>query len=94
LATYSASVRKVTKIFGGGGMLDAKGRLIRLGDRVSIGNGIDGVVVFSIDTDEFSTEFPKDKWVYLGRGIMVETERVGLVHFGETDEDVKIILSA
>ncbi len=36
----------------GGGMLDAKGKLIRLGDRIGIGSGIDGVVVFSIDTDE------------------------------------------
>jgi hypothetical protein len=67
-------------------MLDAKGRLIRLGKRVRIGNAIDGVVVFSIDTDEFSTEFPKDKWVYLGRAIMVETGRVGLVHLGEVVE--------
>jgi hypothetical protein len=58
---------------------------------VSIGKTIDGVVVFSIDTDEFSTEFPKDEWIYLGRGIMVETERVGLVHLKETDEDVEII---
>jgi hypothetical protein len=72
-------------------MLDAKGTLIRLGNRVSIGSAIEGVVVFSIDTDEFSTEFPKDKWVYLGRGIMLETERVGLVHLEETDEDVEIV---
>ncbi|SRR6266481_2885957 len=40
-------------------MLDSKGRPIRLGDRVAIGRGIDGIVVFSIDTDEFSPEFPK-----------------------------------
>jgi hypothetical protein len=72
-------------------MLDAKGTLIRLGNRVSIRNAIEGVVVFSIDTDEFSTEFPKDKWVYLGRGIMAETERFGLVHLEETDEDVEIV---
>jgi hypothetical protein len=72
-------------------MLDANGMLIRLGNRVSIGNAIDGVVVFSIDTDEFSTEFPKDKWVYLERGIMVKTERVGLIHLAGSDEDVEII---
>jgi hypothetical protein len=72
-------------------MLDAKGRLIRLGNRASIGKAIDDVVVFSIDTDEFSSELPKDKWLYLGRGIMVQTERVGLVHLEETDEDVEII---
>ena len=82
---------KGDETFNGGGMLDAKGRLIRLGDRVKIGNGIDGVVVFSIDTHEFSAEFPKDKWAYLGRGIMVGTEQAGLVHLEETDEDLEII---
>ncbi len=72
-------------------MLDAKGRVIRLGDRVSIGNRTAGVVVFSIDTQEFSAEFPKDEWAYLGRGIMLEIERVGLMHLEETDEEVEII---
>jgi hypothetical protein len=60
LAAYSASVRKSTQDIPDGGMLDAKGRLIRLGNRVNIGNAIDGVVVFSIDT-ELPTEFPKDE---------------------------------
>lgn len=72
-------------------MLDASGRLIRLGDRVSIGGGMNGIVVVSIDTDEFSPEFPKADWEHLGRGVMVETEQVGLVHLANTDEDVEVI---
>jgi hypothetical protein len=72
-------------------MLDAKGRLIRLGDRVSIGYRTDGVVVCSIDTHEYSAEFPEDKWAYLERGIIVEIERIGLMHLEDTDEEVEII---
>jgi hypothetical protein len=53
-------------------MLDAKGRLIRLGNRVSIGKAIDGVVVFSIDPHEFSTEFFSE-WV-------LEREKVAPVY--------------
>ena len=43
-------------------MRDANGTLIRLGQRVAIGGGIEGKVVFSIDTDEFSPEFPRAQW--------------------------------
>ena len=72
-------------------MLDENGRLIRVGDRVTMGSGITGVVVFSIDMDEFSAEFPKEQWQYLGRGIMVRSEQAGLVHLSEGDEDVQVI---
>ncbi len=72
-------------------MVDSKGRLIRLGDRVAIGRGLDGVVVLSIDTDEFSPEFPKADWEYLGRGIVVQTKQCGLIHLDKSDEDTEII---
>jgi hypothetical protein len=72
-------------------MLDENGRLIRVGDRVTMGSGITGVVVFSIDTDEFSAEFPREQWQYLGRGIMVRSEQAGLVHLSEGNEDVQVI---
>ena len=72
-------------------MLDRNGRPIRRGDRVTIGSGITGVVVFSIDTDEFSAEFPKEEWQYLGRGIMIRSEQAGLVHLGTADEPVEVI---
>ena len=72
-------------------MFDSTGKLIGLGDHVAIGGGINGVVVFSIDTDEFSAEFPKDDWSYLGRGIMVKTKRAGLVHLDVSDEVIEIV---
>jgi hypothetical protein len=72
-------------------MFDANGKPFGQGDHVTIGRGINGVVVFSIDTDEFSTEFPKDDWGYLGSGIMVKTERTGLIHLAVSDEDLESI---
>ncbi len=72
-------------------MLDADGKLIRLGNRIAIGGGMNGVVVFSIDTDEYSPEFPKDDWSYLGCGIMVQTEQAGLVHLSDGGEDTRVI---
>jgi hypothetical protein len=71
-------------------MLDSRGQLIRLGDRVRLGGGVEGVVVFSIDTDEFSPAFPKADWEYLGRGIMVETAQAGLIHLAEANDDVEV----
>jgi hypothetical protein len=62
-------------------MHDRKGKQIPLGDKVVIGSGISGVVVFSIDTNECSPAFLKDDWEYLSRGIMVQTENARLVHW-------------
>jgi hypothetical protein len=70
----------------------AKTKLIRLGDRVLIANHVTGIVVFSIDTDEYSPEFPKEDWEYLGSGIMVQTENAGLIYIAKLDdESIEII---
>jgi hypothetical protein len=69
-----------------------KTKLIRLGDRVLIANHVTGIVVFSIDTDEYSPEFPKEDWEYLGSGIMVQTENAGLIYIAKLDdESIEII---
>jgi hypothetical protein len=73
-------------------MLDANGKLIRPGDRVAVNACIEGVVVFSIDTDEFTPDFPKRDWDYLGGGIMVQTDRIGLMRLVEGDEDFEVIV--
>ena len=69
-------------------------RQIRLGDRVRIAQHVTGVVVFSIDTDEYAAGFPKTEWEHLGRGIMVQTEADGLVYLEKSlsdPEDLEII---
>jgi hypothetical protein len=44
-----------------------------------------------MDTDEYSPLHPKEQWGYLKTGIMVESERMGLVHYTEPDEDMVLI---
>jgi len=64
---------------------------IRLGDRVRHADGEDGEVVFSIDTDEYSSEFPKQEWEYLSEVIMSRTASGELFHYCSRD-DAELIL--
>jgi len=63
------------------------GTSIRLGDRVKLSNGDTGTIVFSIDTNEYSDEFPKTKWEYLKAGVMVRTDRGALVHLEDPNQN-------
>ena len=44
------------------------GRETRLGDRVKLGQDDGGVVVASIDTNEYGSEHSKAQWGYLKKG--------------------------
>ena len=59
---------------------------MRVGDTVVDRTGLKGRVVANIDRDEFSPECPKNEWGYLIRGVLVETDDAGLVHYEETNE--------
>lgn len=50
---------------------------IRVGDRVKIADDDYGVVVFSIDTNEYSPEYPAHEWSYLKKGIMIKKRQNG-----------------
>ena len=65
----------------------ADGSETKLGDRLGIFNGDCGYIVASIDSDEYSKEFPKKDWAYLREGIMVKTDRGALVHLDRSHED-------
>ena len=69
------------------------GRIIMLGDKVRLGPD-DGMVVFSIDSDEYAAEFPKAEWAYLERGIMVNFPTLGLVHIEEYDPALSLLTRA
>jgi hypothetical protein len=64
----------------------------RLGDRVRFSNGDEGVIVFSIDTDEYTAAFPKAEWAYLARGVMVRTDQGALVHYEDPNVNVVSLL--
>ena len=69
----------------------ANGDDVRVGDRVKAWDGCIGIVVASIETDEYSTEHPREQWGYLKVGVMIDTEQAGLIHYREADEDLELI---
>jgi len=67
------------------------GREARLGDKVRYSDGSTGIVVCSIDTDEYSDSHSKEQWGYLEKGILVDTTSMGLVHYEKPDNDMVLI---
>lgn len=61
------------------------GTLVHLGDRVRADYDLIGVVVASIDTGEYSEEYPENEWSYLKTGVLIDTEEAGLVHFSDPE---------
>ncbi|BCM18781.1 hypothetical protein [Mesorhizobium sp. J8] len=67
------------------------GILARLGDQIFVWEGNEGVVVCSMDTDEYSEEYPKEAFGYLERGIMVLSEKAGLIHYVEPEASMRLL---
>lgn len=67
------------------------GEEARLGDTVRMGESDRGVVVCSLDTHEYSEQFSRSEWEYLGKGILVEFERLGLVHYAEPEPALALV---
>jgi hypothetical protein len=66
------------------------GEDVRLWDRVAWGSGR-GIVVFSIDSDEYTLRFPKEQWSYLRAGAMVDSAEAGLVHEHENPPPMEFV---
>jgi len=69
------------------------GQEIKVGDRVKLGSD-DGIVVASMDTDEYSVEHPKEQWGYLKKGVMITFPAMGEVYFDEPCETLELISRA
>jgi hypothetical protein len=67
------------------------GQEVRLGDRVKLGKDDNGVVVCSIDTNEYSEEYPEAQWGYLKKGVMIAFPLYGLIHYEEPEQDLELI---
>jgi hypothetical protein len=61
-----------------------------VGDRVTL-SGAPGVVVASMDMAEYSAEYTETHWGYLKRGVMIEFQKYGLIHFESADEDLVLV---
>jgi len=70
----------------------ADGNEARVGDIVSIDDQYWGTVVACIDRGEYADGYPAAQWSSLGKGILVDTDFGGLVHYSDEDADRMILV--
>ena len=69
----------------------ADGQEVKLGDRVSLGQDDQGVVVALIEKGEFGPRHHRDQWAYLKSGVLVEFPSYGLIHYESPEPDLSFI---
>jgi hypothetical protein len=71
------------------------GELAHIGDEVRLWfdkTGEErGKVVCSIDTNEYSEDYPASEWSYLEKGILVNCAKAGLIHYLEPEKQMALI---
>lgn len=67
------------------------GKKVLAGDKVKLWEGCHGIVVCSIDDDQYTPEYPKSEWAYLKLGVLINSDKGGLIHLIEPDEDIELI---
>lgn len=67
------------------------GQDVKLGDRVKLGKDDNGVVVCSIDSNEYSELAPAAQWSYLKRGVMIKFPTYGLIHYEAPEPDLELV---
>ncbi len=67
------------------------GQDVRLGDRVKLGQDDGGIVMASIDTNEYTSEHSEAQWSYLKKGVMLKFPKYGLIHYEEPEPDLQLI---
>lgn len=63
----------------------------RIGDRVELWEGNVGVVVCSIDTNEYSASYPQEVWEQLGEGVLILSDKAGLIHYVEPESTMRLL---
>jgi hypothetical protein len=70
----------------------ADGTEAKVGDIVSIDDQCWGTVVACIDRGEYADAYPAAQWSSLGKGILVDTDFGGLVHYTDENSDCMILV--
>jgi hypothetical protein len=70
----------------------ADGNEALLGDIVAIDEKYRGVVVANIDGNQYADAHPGAQWSYLGKGILVETDFGGLVHYEDGKNEHMVLV--
>lgn len=69
----------------------ATGGPVQLGDNVSLGGDSAGEVVCVMDLGEYSAAYPEAEWSYLKKGVLISFPAYGLIHYAETEPDLKLV---
>ncbi|MCX7110325.1 MAG: hypothetical protein NTX45_09380 [Proteobacteria bacterium] len=72
-------------------MIYPNGVSVKVGDKIRLWNGCHGVVVCSIDTNEYTPYYSKAEWGYLETGIVIKSDNGSLFHYAEVDEDIELV---
>ncbi|NUN24000.1 MAG: hypothetical protein HUU09_11135 [Candidatus Jettenia caeni] len=67
------------------------GQEVKVGDKVQLWSGCYGVVVCSMDDDKYTPAYPKEEWDYLKSGVLIKTDKAGLIHYIKADEDLQLL---
>ncbi len=67
------------------------GDKIELGDAVLLEGGAHGVIVGTIEEGAFLPPYVAAEWSYLGRGVLIDSDDAGLMHYGEPDEAWRLL---
>jgi len=67
------------------------GQEVRLGDNVKLWSDAEGIVVCSIDTNEYSKEYPESEWGYLKKGVLIKSPQAGLIHYMEPETTMELL---
>jgi hypothetical protein len=70
------------------------GQDVKLGDIVALGKDREGIVVCSIDTDEYSEDCPQSEWSYLKSGVLIKFPSYGLIHYEEPESALCLVARA
>jgi hypothetical protein len=66
------------------------GQEIRVGDHVTSADW-SGIIVFVLASESYAPGYPAEEWSYLGRGFMVEFDRMGPVFYDVADGDLVLV---
>lgn len=72
-------------------MLYPCGEEAHLGDQVRLGQTELGEVVCSVDTGEFSKDYPRREWGGLKQGILVAFDNLGLIHYTRPEKTLQLV---
>lgn len=67
------------------------GQTVKVGDRVGLGDDDGGIVVCSIDDDEYSESYPKEAWEILEKGVLILFPLYGLIHYINPESGLRLI---